>query len=99
MKTVSNTAPRNVITCVQINGMLVQQYYVQTDYPILSCFLHTEIPVTQSSCHIMLPVYVPVTAVGGMTEQTAKHVSANGCHFHGVVGALEATPVVEQDSA
>jgi hypothetical protein len=53
MKTSSNTPPRHIITCVQFNGALVQQHYRKTkSSPICTCFLDTEITLTQWKCHI-----------------------------------------------
>ena len=53
MKTSSSTPPRHIITCVQFNGLLVQQHYRKSkSMPICTCFLHTEIPLTQWKCHI-----------------------------------------------
>jgi len=54
MKTSSSTPPRHIITCrVQFNGVLVQQHYRKSkSMPICTCFLHTEIPLTQWKCHI-----------------------------------------------
>ena len=53
MKTSSSTPPWHIITCVQFNGLLVEQHYRKSkSMPICTCFLHTEIPLTQWKCHI-----------------------------------------------
>ena len=53
MKTSSSTPPRHIITCVQFNGLLVQQHYRKSkSMPICTCFRHTEFPLTQWKCHI-----------------------------------------------
>jgi len=54
MKTSSVTPPRHIITCcIQFNAALVQQCYRKTkSSPICTCFLDTEIPLTQWKWHI-----------------------------------------------
>ena len=53
MKTSSSTPPWHIITCVQFNGLLVEQHYRKSkSMPTCTCFLHTEIPLAQWNCHI-----------------------------------------------
>ena len=53
MKTSSNTPPIRITTCVQFNGVLVQQCYRKTkSKPNCTLLLHTEIPLTHWKCRI-----------------------------------------------
>jgi hypothetical protein len=62
MKTVSNTAPRQVITCcVQFNGALVQQHYIHTDIMFNITYKLTVAHLYLHSAHRIFCNGVPVT--------------------------------------
>jgi len=80
MKTSSNTPPRHIITCcIQCNGALVQQRYRKTkSSPVCTCFLDTEIPLTQWKCHIAT-VYLKKT--GFLSKKVICELELQPSHF------------------